>query len=150
MSAPALQPRPARKRLPPEERRAQLLAIAIDVFAARGIGAARHAEIARRARGSVSTVLREIGALPAEERALAGQAANKWGARLEDIVRARKQALTPYFMSGFGKYGELLETLGEFKTGKSCLYIKKLDKINLPTLRKLIRASVAHTKKSNS
>jgi TetR/AcrR family hemagglutinin/protease transcriptional regulator len=46
----------ARKRLPPEERRAQLLEIAIDVFAERGLGAARHAEIAERAGVAVSTV----------------------------------------------------------------------------------------------
>lgn len=45
-----------RKRLPPEERRAQLLEIAIDVFAERGLGAARHAEIAERAGVAVSTV----------------------------------------------------------------------------------------------
>ena len=44
-----------RRRLPPEERRAQLLAIAVDVFAERGIGAARHAEIAERAGVAVST-----------------------------------------------------------------------------------------------
>ena len=49
-------PRSARKRLPPDERRAQLLAIAIDVFAERGLGAARHAEIAERAGVAVSTV----------------------------------------------------------------------------------------------
>jgi TetR/AcrR family hemagglutinin/protease transcriptional regulator len=45
----------SRRRLPPEERRAQLLAIAVDVFAERGIGAARHAEIAERAGVAVST-----------------------------------------------------------------------------------------------
>lgn len=45
-----------RRRLPPEQRRAQLLAIAIDVFADRGLGAARHAEIAERAGVAVSTV----------------------------------------------------------------------------------------------
>lgn len=44
-----------RRRMPPEERRAQLLAIAIDVFAERGLGAARHAEIAERAGVAVST-----------------------------------------------------------------------------------------------
>ena len=47
---------PQRKRLPPEERRAQLLDIAIGVFADRGLGAARHAEIAERAGVAVSTV----------------------------------------------------------------------------------------------
>ena len=45
-----------RRRMPPDERRAQLLAIAIDVFAERGLGAARHAEIAERAGVAVSTV----------------------------------------------------------------------------------------------
>jgi TetR/AcrR family hemagglutinin/protease transcriptional regulator len=52
---PARSPGP-RRRLPPDERRAQLLAIAIDVFAERGLGSARHAEIAERAGVAVSTV----------------------------------------------------------------------------------------------
>lgn len=56
MSAASAQTPGARRRLPPEERRAQLLAIAIDVFAERGLGAARHAEIAERAGVAVSTV----------------------------------------------------------------------------------------------
>ena len=56
MSAAALTVSARRRRLPPDERRAQLLAIAIDVFAERGIGAARHAEIAERAGVAVSTV----------------------------------------------------------------------------------------------
>jgi hypothetical protein len=54
----------------------------------------------------------------------------------------RKQALTMYIMSGFSEYDELLEKLGKFKTGKACLYVKKLDDIHLPTLKKLIRQSV--------
>jgi TetR/AcrR family hemagglutinin/protease transcriptional regulator len=56
MSAPAIERQERRRRLPPEERRAQLLEIAIDVFAERGLGAARHAEIAARAGVAVSTV----------------------------------------------------------------------------------------------
>ncbi|MBW2231860.1 MAG: TetR/AcrR family transcriptional regulator [Deltaproteobacteria bacterium] len=55
MSAPSLATTEKRRRLPPEERRAQLLEIAIDVFADRGLGAARHAEIAERAGVAVST-----------------------------------------------------------------------------------------------
>src|SRR5215469_14712345 len=43
-------------RLDKAERRAMLLQCAMRVFARRGIGAARHAEIARRARVSVPTV----------------------------------------------------------------------------------------------
>lgn len=45
-----------RKRLPPEERRAQLLAVALEVFARRGFGRAGHAEIAEEAGVAVSTV----------------------------------------------------------------------------------------------
>ena len=56
MGATAIGTGERRRRLPPEERRAQLLSIAIDVFADRGLGAARHAEIAERAGVAVSTV----------------------------------------------------------------------------------------------
>ena len=59
----------------------------------------------------------------------------------------RKQDLTLYIMSGFSKQGELMEKLGKFKTGKACLYIKKLEDIHLPTLRKLVKESVVHLKK---
>jgi TetR/AcrR family hemagglutinin/protease transcriptional regulator len=44
------------RRLPPAERRAHLLACALRVFARRGLGEARHAEIAAEARVSLSTV----------------------------------------------------------------------------------------------
>jgi len=46
----------ARRRLPPAERRAQLLDCALAVFAQRGLGRAGHAEIARKAGVAVSTV----------------------------------------------------------------------------------------------
>jgi hypothetical protein len=36
--------------------------------------------------------------------------------------------------------------LGKHSTGKSCLYIKRLSDIHLPTLKKLIAASVKHMK----
>jgi TetR/AcrR family hemagglutinin/protease transcriptional regulator len=48
--------RNGRKRLPPEERRAQLLETALEVFARRGFGRAAHAEIAEAAAVAVSTV----------------------------------------------------------------------------------------------
>ena len=56
----------------------------------------------------------------------------------------RKQSLTLYIMPGFGRYGALLEKLGKFKTGKSCLYIKKLEDVDLPTLRELVALSAKH------
>ena len=59
----------------------------------------------------------------------------------------RKQNLTLYIMSGFGKYEKLLESLGKFKTGKSCLYINKLKDVDIQVLRELILESVEHMKK---
>ncbi len=56
----------------------------------------------------------------------------------------RKRELTLYIMDGFDGYDDLLVSLGKFKTGKSCLYVKRLTDIDLPTLRTLIERSVAH------
>ncbi len=58
----------------------------------------------------------------------------------------RKQNLTLYIMDGFEKYDELLKNLGKFKTGKSCLYIKKLKEIDIDKLRGLIIESVKYVK----
>lgn len=54
----------------------------------------------------------------------------------------RKNDLTLYIMAGFADYKELMAKLGKHKTGKSCLYIKKLDDVELPVLKKLITKSV--------
>jgi len=56
----------------------------------------------------------------------------------------RKQNLTLYIVAGFERYGELMKKLGRHKTGKSCLYVKSLEDIHLPTLKTLIKESVAH------
>jgi hypothetical protein len=54
----------------------------------------------------------------------------------------RKQALTLYIIMGFEKHADLLKQLGKHRTAKSCLYIKRLSDVHVPTLRKLIKASV--------
>ena len=54
----------------------------------------------------------------------------------------RKKDLTLYLMMGFEKHDELMKQLGKHSTGKSCLYIKRLSDIHVPTLKKLIKASV--------
>ena len=59
----------------------------------------------------------------------------------------RKQNLTLYIMSGFDHYDNLLEKLGKFKTGKSCLYINKLTDIDISILKDLIIESVNYMKK---
>ncbi|MEO0616847.1 MAG: DUF1801 domain-containing protein [Pseudomonadota bacterium] len=60
----------------------------------------------------------------------------------------RKQALTLYIMGGFDGYDELMAKLGPHKTGKSCLYIKDLDAIDLKVLGQLVRKSVAYLRKT--
>jgi hypothetical protein len=55
----------------------------------------------------------------------------------------RQQALTLYFMGGAERNPDLLKKLGKHKTGRACLYIKRLDDIDLPTLRQLVERSVA-------
>jgi hypothetical protein len=54
----------------------------------------------------------------------------------------RKSALTLYVMSGFKGVDEIMSKLGKYKTGKSCLYVKKLDDINIDALEQLIRGSL--------
>ena len=54
----------------------------------------------------------------------------------------RKQSLTLYLMTGLDHYEEILSRLGKHKTGKSCLYINKLEDIRLDVLAELITASV--------
>jgi len=56
----------------------------------------------------------------------------------------RKQNLSLYIKAGFTKYEELLQKLGKHKTGKSCLYIKRLSEINTDVLIELIKASYDH------
>ena len=58
-------------------------------------------------------------------------------------VSPRKQALTVYIMDGFDAHAERMEVLGKYKTGKSCLYVKKLEDIDLDVLRRIIEQSVA-------
>jgi hypothetical protein len=59
----------------------------------------------------------------------------------------RKQALTVYIMPGFSSYDDLMSKLGKYKTGKSCLYINKLEDIDLKVLEKLVRQSITRMKK---
>jgi Domain of unknown function (DU1801) len=59
----------------------------------------------------------------------------------------RKQNLTLYLTPGFEQHVELMQKLGKHSTGKSCLYIKRLDHVHMPTLKKLVSESVRIVKK---
>lgn len=54
----------------------------------------------------------------------------------------RKSDLTLYIMRGFEEYPDLMKRLGKHKTGKSCLYIKRLSDIDTRVLKELVKRSV--------
>ena len=56
----------------------------------------------------------------------------------------RRQALTVYIMPGFGHFAKLMSKLGKYKTGKSCLYIKRLADVDETVLERLIQDSVEY------
>jgi uncharacterized protein DUF1801 len=49
----------------------------------------------------------------------------------------RKQALTLY-LGGLDTHRALLDRLGKFKTGKGCVYIKRLEDVDLAVLKALL------------
>ncbi len=54
----------------------------------------------------------------------------------------RKAATVVYLMDGFEERADLLDRLGPHSIGKSCLYLKRLDDVDLAVLEDLISASV--------
>jgi hypothetical protein len=54
----------------------------------------------------------------------------------------RAQNITIYIMPGFSKFEKLMKKLGKYKTGKSCLYIKRLEDVDRKVLGDLITGSV--------
>lgn len=60
----------------------------------------------------------------------------------------RKQALTVYVIPGFKHFESLMSKLGKYKTGKSCLYIKRLSDVDEKVLERLIVRSVEYMRKN--
>jgi hypothetical protein len=54
----------------------------------------------------------------------------------------RKGNLSLYVLSGFEGQEQLLAMLGKHKAGKGCLYINRLDDIDLPTLGRIVQGTV--------
>jgi TetR/AcrR family hemagglutinin/protease transcriptional regulator len=82
----------APRRLPPEARRAMLLACALRVFARRGIGAAYHAEIAAAAGVSVPTVFVYFPTRAALVDAVLAEVARFYIALAEQVHASRRPA----------------------------------------------------------
>jgi hypothetical protein len=57
-------------------------------------------------------------------------------------LAARNQNLTLYIISGFEPHAALLKKLGEHKTGKSCLYLKNLDDVDMDVLEQIVANGV--------
>ena len=51
----------------------------------------------------------------------------------------RKANLTLYLLPGVERYPEHMKKLGKHSTSKSCLYIKTLDEVHLPTLKSMVK-----------
>ena len=61
----------------------------------------------------------------------------------------RKSGPTLYIMPGYTDYSDLMKKIGPHKLGKSCLYLKNLEGIHLPTVKKLIAQGLKDLKKNH-
>jgi uncharacterized protein YdhG (YjbR/CyaY superfamily) len=50
-------------------------------------------------------------------------------------------------MPSFDDCDDILSDLGKYKTGKSCIYIKKLEYVDYNKLKELVHKSVKHMNK---
>ena len=60
---------------------------------------------------------------------------------------SRKPDLTIYLFPEFPEREKLLKKLGKHKTGKSCLYIRKLDDVDIGVLEKLVAGSIVEARR---
>jgi len=56
----------------------------------------------------------------------------------------RKAEFSLYVFSATEENKHLLDDLGKFKMGKACIYVKKLSDIDISTLEKLCKTSIAY------
>ncbi len=62
----------------------------------------------------------------------------------------RKANLTVYLMFGVDSYAQELKKMGPYTSGKSCLYLKNLDRLDLSILKKVVAISFNDMKKKYS
>ncbi len=55
----------------------------------------------------------------------------------------RKSELTLYIVGGLEPFADLMKRLGKYRTGRACLYIKKLEDVDLKVLKELVTKSAA-------
>lgn len=57
----------------------------------------------------------------------------------------RKDSIVLYFATEFEEKEALLAKLGKHKSSKACVYVKKLEDIDLEVMKKMTRNSIAYT-----
>ena len=60
----------------------------------------------------------------------------------------RKANMVVYILPGYQDLSETLARLGKHKTGKSCLYLGSLDKIDMDVLEEIVLGGVAYMRKN--
>ncbi|MEO0371405.1 MAG: DUF1801 domain-containing protein [Pseudomonadota bacterium] len=58
----------------------------------------------------------------------------------------RKASMSINIMPGYQDYGDILARLGPHKMGKSCLYVTRLDRIDMAVLQELVQAGLRDLK----
>jgi Domain of unknown function (DU1801) len=61
----------------------------------------------------------------------------------------RKKDLTIYLMGVFDRHPELMKKLGRYRTGKVCLYIKRLADVDRKVLKEMVVASMRYTREKH-
>ena len=69
-------------------------------------------------------------------------ASGRSGTFLATGFAPRKAKLSIYILPGYTDFSTILADLGKHTTGKSCLYINKLEDVDLEVLGRLIRAGL--------
>ena len=62
----------------------------------------------------------------------------------------RSTAIVLYLSGNIEKREEMLQALGKHKTGKGCVYIKRVEDINIAVLKKMISGTVKQRKSRKS
>jgi hypothetical protein len=65
------------------------------------------------------------------------------GTSLATGFAARKGEWSIYILPGYTDHGAILDRLGPHRMGKSCLYLRRLDRVDMGALEDLIRAGLA-------
>jgi hypothetical protein len=61
-------------------------------------------------------------------------------------LASRKNAITIYLAYDFEEKEALLSQLGKYKSGKACLYIQKIEDIDIEILSQLVQKSIVYIK----